>query len=96
MAEIVWAVESELWLHEIYEYIALDNPRYALKTVNKIREKVLLLKEFPNIGYKYEHRSQENIRIILYGHYRIAYLAGDDSIKILGVFHGALDIERYL
>ncbi|MBI5506369.1 MAG: type II toxin-antitoxin system RelE/ParE family toxin, partial [Deltaproteobacteria bacterium] len=30
------------------------------------------------------------------GHYRIAYLIKPDgSIDILGVFHGALDIERF-
>jgi toxin ParE1/3/4 len=37
------------------------------------------------------------VRVLLYGHYRIAYVvkpAGD--VDILGVFHGALDIERYL
>jgi len=36
------------------------------------------------------------IRILLYGHYRIAYIITDDFIDILGVFHGALQIERYL
>ncbi len=39
----------------------------------------------------------DEVRILLYGHYRIAYLVNpDDAIDILGVFHGALDIERYL
>jgi len=32
-----------------------------------------------------------------YGHYRITYLIRPDgNIDILGVFHGALDIDRYL
>jgi plasmid stabilization system protein ParE len=36
-------------------------------------------------------------RILLYGHYRIAYLIKSaDEIDVLGVFHGALDIDRYL
>ncbi len=34
---------------------------------------------------------------ILHGHYRIAYLIKtDDRIEILGIFHGAMEIERYL
>jgi len=34
---------------------------------------------------------------IVYGHYRIAYeLASAKEIYILGVFHGAMDIEHYL
>ncbi len=37
------------------------------------------------------------MRILLYGHYRIAYLIKDENtIDILGVFNGALDIERFL
>lgn len=34
---------------------------------------------------------------LLYGHYRIAYLyrLDNESVEILGVFHGALDIDRY-
>ena len=36
------------------------------------------------------------IRILLYGHYRIAYLVKPDLVEILGVFHGALDIQRYI
>ncbi|WP_303702149.1 hypothetical protein [Flexistipes sinusarabici] len=41
--------------------------------------------------------NESEVRIILYGHYRIAYLLRKpSSIDILGVFHGALDIDRYL
>jgi toxin ParE1/3/4 len=37
------------------------------------------------------------IRILLYEHYRITYLIKQDgNIDIIGVFHGALEIERYL
>ena len=34
---------------------------------------------------------------LFYGHYRIAYLLRpSQAIDVLGVFHGALDIARYL
>ena len=47
--------------------------------------------------YKYENSQDKEIRILLYSHYRIAYLIKyENTIDILGVFHGALDIERYL
>ena len=95
MAEIRWTEEAVHWLQEIHEYISKDNVKIANKVVNEIFEKVQILKEFPKVGYKYENR--ENVRILLYGHYRIAYLIKDSGdIDILGVFHGALDIERYL
>ena len=60
-------------------------------------KKAQVLKEFPEIGYKYKGEPEGDIRILLYGHYRIAYLIKNkDNIDILGVFHGSLDIERYL
>ena len=40
--------------------------------------------------------SHRHVRILLYGHYRIAYLVEEDAdVIVLGVFHGALDISRY-
>jgi plasmid stabilization system protein ParE len=48
------------------------------------------------MGHRYEGVSDREVRILLYGHYRIAYLIKDrDAIDILGVFHGALDIQKY-
>ena len=97
MAEIRWTIESETWLRDIHDYIARDNPSAAAKVVEGIYEKAQLLKEHPEIGYKYRSGSEGEIRILLYGHYRITYLLTDDkSIDILGVFHGALEIDRYL
>ena len=97
MAEIRWTIEAEVWLRDIYDYIAHDNPSAVARVVDGIYEKAQLLKEHPEIGYKYRSESEGEIRILLYGHYRIAYLlAGDESIDILGIFHGALEIDRYL
>ena len=97
MAEIIWTAEAQTWLRDIYDYIAVDNREAAARTVLGIFSKVQLLKSHPQIGQRYEFVSPREIRILLYGHYRIAYLVKpDNNIDILGVFHGALNIERYL
>jgi len=97
MAEIIWTEEAERWLKEIYDYIAQDNPAAAEKVVSGIYQRAQILLEFPELGYKYRSEPEGDIRILLYGHYRIAYLIkGNDRVDILGVFHGALDIDRYL
>lgn len=97
MAEIRWTEEAHCWLHDIFDYIAADNPEAAQKVVSGIYEKVQVLKRFPEIGHKYRTETDGEIRILLYGHYRIAYLLrSSSSIDILGVFHGALNIDRYL
>jgi toxin ParE1/3/4 len=95
MAEIGWTEESQRWLEDIFEYIAADNPAAAARTVQGIYERAQILKAFPEIGHRYLASSRD-VRILLYGHYRIAYLVKDDgNIDVLGVFHGALDITRY-
>lgn len=95
MATINWTLEAERWLQDIHDYIAADNPSAAAETVLGIYERAQLLREFPQIGYRYEP-SKRHVRILLYGHYRITYLVTEqENIEILGVFHGALDIERY-
>lgn len=97
MGEIRWTNEAELWLKDIFDFIVQDNPDAAQKVINGIFEKSQLLTEFPRTGCIYRSEPGTEIRILLYGHYRIAYLLRDDhSIDVLGVFHGALDIERYL
>ncbi len=97
MAEIRWTEEAHRWLRDIFDYIATDNPNAAQKVAAGIYEKAQLLRQFPEIGYKYRSETDGQIRILLYGHYRIAYLIKtDNQIDILGVFHGALDIDKYL
>ncbi|MBV8202509.1 MAG: type II toxin-antitoxin system RelE/ParE family toxin [Acidobacteria bacterium] len=97
MGEVRWTHEARRWLHEIYTYIARDNPAAAARTVQGIYDKAQVLASFPEVGHRYLGRANRPIRILLYGHYRIAYLVEDASaITILGIFHGALDIERYL
>lgn len=96
MAKLNWTRESERWLRDIYDFIAADNPKAAADVINGIYEKAQALKTFPDMGYRYEGSDQE-VRILLYGHYRITYFKRrDGDIDIIGVFHGALDIERYL
>jgi plasmid stabilization system protein ParE len=97
VAEIRWTDEAAIWLEDIYKYIAEHNPEAAARVVEGIYRKVQILAEFPEIGYRYQVETEGNISVILYGHYRIAYLfRRPDMVEILGVFHGALDMKRYL
>lgn len=51
----------------------------------------------PELGQQYRGQTERHIRVLRYGHHRIAYLVkpGGD-IDVLGVFHERLDIRRYL
>ena len=97
MAEVVWTERASAWLQDIHDYIAQDSPAAAMHMVEAIHNKAMLLEEFPELGYRYERWAERNLRILLYGHYRIAYLIKQDgNIDIVGVFHAALDMDRYL
>ena len=97
MAELNWTAEAERWLQEIYEYIARNNPDAAASVIEGIFRKAQVLVDFPQIGHRYEALPGRETRVLLYGHYRIAYLIkADGNIDILGVFHGTMEIERYI
>ena len=96
MAEIRWTEEAANWLRDIYEYISEDNPKAAQKVVEGIVDKTKILETFPKSGHRYREEPDGEIRIILYGHYRIAYIIKIDTVEILGVFHGALEMGRYV
>jgi toxin ParE1/3/4 len=97
MGQIKWTLEAEHWLKEIHDYIARNNPTAAQKVVAGIQSKADLLSDFPKIGYKYRDEPDGEIRVLLYGRYRLAYLVkANDDVDILGIFHGAMDISRLL
>ena len=96
MAKIRWTEEALIWLHDIYDYISLGSPKSAQEVISGIYDKVQILSDFPEIGYIYRKDSNATIRVLLYGHYRIAYsVRANDAVTILGVFHGALEISKY-
>lgn len=78
--------------------IAQDNPQAAAKVIDGILQKADVLTIYPDIGTRLRIVPEGEVRMILYGHYRIAYLCRNDAdvIEILGVFHGALDIDSYI
>jgi len=96
-AEIRWTREAATWLQDIHDYIAQDDPQAAARVVQGIYDRVQVLADYPQIGHKYRSVAEGEIRILIYGHYRIPYLLrGSHTLEILGVFHGSLDFDRYL
>lgn len=98
MAELRWAAEALDWLKDIHGYIANDNPSAAAKVIDGIVAKAELLIDHPDIGTRLRTVPEGDVRMLHYGHYRIAYLhrRSDAVVEVLGVFHGALDIDRYI
>ena len=97
MGRVRWTAEAARWLREIHDYIADSNPEAARRVAREIHARAESLATFPERGYRYQERLDRDIRILLWGHYRIAYLVLDNGdVEILGVFHGALEVRHYL
>ena len=96
MAEVVWTEEAERWLLKIHDYIAKDDPAAAFKVVQSIYARAQILGRFPDLGHSYASPSGRETRILLWGHYRIVYLKRSKEVHIVGVFHGAMDLDQYL
>jgi toxin ParE1/3/4 len=96
LAEVVWTGEAERSLLKIHDYIAPDSPVNAFNVVQAIYERAQILSRFPQLGYVYRSPSGRETRILLWGHYRIAYVPKGEEVHILGVFHGAMDLKQYL
>lgn len=97
MAKVEWTEEAEARLREIHDYIAQDKPEAAFRLVQSIYRRVQVLASSPRIGHRWQERPDRDIRIFLYGHYRIPYLITETGdIHVLGVFHGAMDLKRHL
>jgi len=96
--EIIWTEEASKNLHTIYQFIAQTNVAAADSTIDGIFRKAQLLADYPNIGYVYKKINSNKIRVLLYGHYRIAYLVKEKgtSVAVLGVYHSAMDIKSFL
>jgi plasmid stabilization system protein ParE len=96
LAKVVWTAESERWLLKIHDYIARDSPSAAFNVVKSLYARAQILAQFPALGHRYTSASGREVRTLLWGHYRIVYVHSlADEIVILGVFHGAMDLDQY-
>ena len=64
--------------------------------VDGILDRVERLRSFPESGSRIETPASSDLRMVLYGHYRIVYRSSAEQIEVIGVFHGAPDLERRL
>lgn len=92
-----WTEEAAERLRQIRDYLVERSPRAASETVRGLYELAGSLDRFPERGFLYRTRSGDPVRILLYGHYRVVYrVEADGNVIVIGIFHGAMDLPRYL
>lgn len=97
MGKVAWTREAERWLRTIFEHVAENDSDAAMRTVRGLLAKAQMLARFPKLGQRYPQHGKRHVRVLRYGHYRIAYAVETGSdVVVLGVFHERLDIKRFL
>lgn len=85
---IIWSNKSLADIENIFNYIKLDNKKKAGEFILEIREKINLLKDFPEIG-KCSALFNENNNIrefVLHKNYLVSYKVKKEEIQVLQVW----------
>lgn len=83
-----WTIPAANQLRNIFEFIAVDNPVAAYRTVRRIREAILLAARMPSSGRL--GRVDGTREITVSGtSYLVAYKIAENLIHVLAILHGA-------
>ena len=61
-------------MRDIHEYISRDNPSAAARVVKSIYDKVQILRDLPEIGYRYRTEEEDEKHLAL-----LIHQAGEDA-----------------
>lgn len=87
--KVFWTDTAQAHLDNIFNYIALDSPHYARRTVDRLTTRSMQISEFPLSGRMVPELSMAHIREVIEGPYRIIYYVRSHRIDVLAVIHGA-------
>ncbi len=87
--KIEWSYRARTDLQDLKTYISKDSPYYAKQFLERIFTAVEKLEYHPKIGRIVPEANREDVREILFHHYRIMYLLQPNTIFIVTVVHGS-------
>jgi addiction module RelE/StbE family toxin len=89
MVKLIWTDLAIDDLKSIHDYISLDSRVYARRQVSKIIKRVEQLQLQPQSGRIVPEFSNENIRELIEGNYRLVYKIIEDKIFIVRIHHSS-------
>ena len=96
MVKIRWNEEALADIDEIAEYIAADSITYAMMQVEKIFDRVEILKITPRSGTVVPELSDQSVRQLIEGNYRIIYeIKSNSLVEVLCVIHGMRLLQKH-
>ena len=96
MKRLVFTDQAEADLEVIGDHIALDNPFRAVTFIQELRHDCLELRTMPERYPLFERHRSSGIRRRVHGNYLIIYRVGAETVEILHILHGAMDLGPVL
>lgn len=94
MTRIEWTEPALGDMQGIRDYISKDSPYYATRFIERVFEHVEKLADFKEIGRRVpEAGDRQDIRELIFQGYRIIYLVGNATVKIIAVIHGSKNLS---
>lgn len=95
IVRVNWTDPALHALDGVFEYISRDAPVYAQNFVQRLMAAVDHLEQHPLSGRIVPDLARDDIREIIYQHYRIIYwVSSDEQIDIISVVHGSRDLSQ--
>jgi plasmid stabilization system protein ParE len=91
--EVRWVEAAWDDLDQVAAYIARDSPNYAGAFVRKLLDAGLSLVQMAERGRVVPEWKEQSIRELLIGNYRLIYQVSDKMVHVLGIVHGARDLD---
>jgi toxin ParE1/3/4 len=81
-------------LRAIYLYISNDSPANAKRFILKLKDRIKILKFYPETGREVFPDKFSSLRQVLHKSYRIIYLYENETLTIITVHHQSRLIEN--
>jgi addiction module RelE/StbE family toxin len=91
-----WTESAVSDLQGIHDYIARDQPFYAVRFIERIVVTAERLRDFPELGRQVPETDKSDVRELIFQGYRIIYRhrSGSERIQVLTVVHGSRDLAH--
>jgi len=85
-----WSPRAKRELERIDEYIVVDNPKAAIRWIERLRARMRQAAKMPRAGRKVPEIDHDRFREIIVGNYRVVYWIGEGVVEVVTVFEGHL------
>lgn len=87
MVKLQYSFEAREDFKNIYAYIAVDSVFHAKRFISALKEKIKILKDYPEIGSLVYPEKFKNLRQLLFKSYRVVYFFSGNVISIVTIHH---------